>query len=312
MPSFGLPSPERFVLVADHGVLPLVEPWVPLNATHLDDDHRDADIRVKSGHASLGLATRLEGRRLLRLGSAKAFRLADGSIELEGESGVRGAIDMLVRRAVIQVESAATTSASGDVYSMLTISAAMLLGLNGKALVHAGAVVDRTGGAWLVAGDSHSGKSSTCTALCDAGWSFLADDQVVLAGAEGETVTVRGWPRRGHLDTGWSRAEVNGERESVDLLGRWPGPRVDSARLVGVLLPRIRAEESTRARVVAPADVLTELIRQSPWLIADSLVASGTLALMERASRQRAIALSLGKDSYTRGDVIEARLLESR
>ncbi|MDB4915630.1 MAG: hypothetical protein JWM95_3274 [Gemmatimonadetes bacterium] len=307
---FGLPSPVPFVLATDDSVLPLAEPWIPRSATRLDDDEADADIRVRRTDARPALASRVEGPRLLQLGAVRAFRLVDGNIELEGASAARGFLDFAARRGVIDVAPEATAAAD-DVYCMLTIAAAMLLGLNGMALVHAGAVVDREGGAWLVVGDSHSGKTSTCTALCDAGWSYLADDQVVLALGFGESVTVTGWPRRAHLDVGWSERVVRGEREAVDLVDRWAQPSVGSAPLAGVLLPRVRADEPTHARVVSPADVLTELIRQSPWLVADAIVAGRTLPLLERASRRQALALSLGVDSYTRGDVIEARFLEA-
>jgi hypothetical protein len=78
-----------------------------------------------------------------------------------------------------------------------------------------------------------------------------------------------------------------------------------------VLLPEVIADQRTEARAVHPADVLTALIRQSPWLISDPLVASRVLPVLESTASARAYHLVLGRDSYARGDVLEARILGS-
>jgi hypothetical protein len=260
--------------------------------------------------ARLSLEPRDDDAPLLRLGSARAVRQAHGRIALFGQSATQGQLTLKSQRAVFDVvhdgaDDAAV--ASGDAYSMLTISAALVLGLKGMALVHAGAVVDRSGGAWLIVGDSHAGKTSTCTALVEAGWSFLADDQIILTADQGE-LRVWGWPRRAHLDEGWKRGEVSGVREVVDLVQRWPTRIAVSAPLAGILLPRVIADQRTETRAVHPADVLTALIRQSPWLVSDSLVASRVLPVLEAASAMPGYDLVLGRDSYARGDVLESRL----
>ena len=307
----------RLTLVADNGVVPLIEPWIPLGVSRTPESTRPAgDILVRS-RAHTAVSSRLslhdEDTRppLLRLGSARAVRQPDGSIALFGQSGTRGQLNLDTRRAVIEIAhegGADEAIAAGDAYSMLTITAALVLGLNGMALAHAGAVGDRSGGAWIVVGDSHAGKTSTCTALVQTGWSFLADDQIILA-AEDRGVRVWGWPRRAHLDGGWSRGEVTGVRDVVNLVEQWPTQVVTSAPLAGVLLPQVMADARTETHAVHAADALAALIRQSPWLISDPAVASRVLPVLEATASARAFHLVLGRDSYARGDVLESRIL---
>lgn len=303
----------RLTLAVEGSVFPLVEPWIPLGAS-VAGEHavaHSSDIVVRAARAeSAAVHHPSDAPALLRLGSARAVRQTNGSVALFGESATHALLELDEQRAVIEVagqDEGGASMAGSDVYSMLTIAAALVLGLKRMALVHAGGVVDRAGGAWIVVGDSHSGKTSTCTALVDAGWSFLADDQIVLAGEPGE-LRVWGWPRRAHLDGGWTRGDVTGEREVVNLVERWPSRVVASAPLAGVLLPRVVADQKTEARAVHPAEMLTALIRQSPWLISDPVVASRVLPLMESASATRAYDLVLGRDSYARGDVLESSL----
>jgi hypothetical protein len=71
-----------------------------------------------------------------------------------------------------------------DVFAALTVAAALLLNRQGKLLLHAAAFVAPDGLAWLLIGDSHSGKSTTCASLMRYGLAFLADDQVVVSAAE--------------------------------------------------------------------------------------------------------------------------------
>jgi hypothetical protein len=85
---------------------------------------------------------------------------------------------------------------------------------------------------------------------------------------------------------------------------------MSSAPLAGVLLPRVMADERTEAREVHAADVLVALVRQSPWLVSDPLVASRVLPVLTSTATTRAYHLVLGRDSYARGDVLESRILE--
>jgi hypothetical protein len=215
--------------------------------------------------------------------------------------------------AALEADGPSDPSLSLDVYSMLTLSAAFLVGRIGGALVHAGGVVDPEGRAWLLVGDTHAGKTTTCVSLVSAGgWRFLADDQVVLRLGDDGAIDVEGWPRRAHLDEGWSESVVTGTRATVDLRTWWADRWMGRAPLGGVLLPAVNADGPTSLTVAADAAAFTALVRQSPWLMVDRTVAGEVMALLRDAASHPTFALSLGRDSYARGDVLAERLAPAR
>jgi hypothetical protein len=200
-----------------------------------------------------------------------------------------------------------------DVYSMLTLSAAFLVGRLGGALVHAGGAVDPDGRAWLLVGDTHAGKTTTCVSLVAAGgWRYLADDQVVLRWDSDGALVAEGWPRRAHLDEGYRDSVVTGSRVTVDLRTRWGDRWMPRAPLGGVLLPEVNAERPTSLTGAADAAAFTALVRQSPWLMADRAMTGSVMQLLRDAASHPAFSLSLGRDSYARGDVLTERLAPTR
>ena len=90
-----------------------------------------------------------------------------------------GEVSFGSRVARLRVDPAIGPSAATDLYSMLTISAALLCAGLGRALLHAAAVVAPDGTAWLLVGDARSGKSTTCANLArgcgGGGWGYLSD-----------------------------------------------------------------------------------------------------------------------------------------
>jgi hypothetical protein len=238
------------------------------------------------------------------------------ALQLVGASGARGRIDLAAKRATIRALPASAVPSDSplafDVYSMLTLSAAFLVGRLGGALVHAGGVVDPDGGAWLLVGDTHAGKTTTCVSLVAGGWRFLADDQVVLRTDGDSALVAEGWPRRAHLDEGFRDAVVTGTRGTVDLRRRWGDRWLPRAPLAGVLLPEVHAEQPTTLSAAADAAAFTALVRQSPWLMGDREVAGEVMQLLREAASRPAFTLSLGRDSYARGDVLAERLAPAR
>ena len=105
---------------------------------------------------------------------------------------------------------------------------------------------------------------------------------------------------------------VTGTRAALDLRARWGDRWLSRAPLGGVLLPAVNANAPTAATVIDAATSFTALVRQSPWLIADSGAAAAVMTLLRDAAARPAYALSLGRDSYARGEVLVERLVPAR
>ncbi|HEX2203509.1 MAG TPA: hypothetical protein VHG91_09440 [Longimicrobium sp.] len=280
---------------------PLLARWLPL----LPYDSTPA----AAGGAAIRVARRFDdgfgagpapaAPPVLRLGSVDAWVEGEGAT-LRGAAGCAGRIGLAAGTAALAVPRVVedADAAGWDLYSMLTLSAALLLGRMGRALVHAAAVVAPGGGAWLLAGDTHAGKSTTSVNLISAGWDFVSDDHVVLFGGAGGGVWVEGWPRRFHLDEGWESGAPGRPRGEVDPHARWPGRWRRTAPLAGVLFPRVSAAEPTALAPAPAADALAGLLRQSPWLLADRAAAPAVLGLLHAACGHPAFALRLGLDTY--------------
>jgi hypothetical protein len=308
---------DALVLRVDEAVATLAEPWLPL--------HARAPRAGSAPPATIELVARADlsvddaplhvEQPLLRFGGVHVAEHASETLRFTGTSRVRGEIDLSNHRARLEARPAPPNPSGvhareeGDVFSMLTLSAAFLAGRLGAALVHAAAAVARDGRAWLLVGDTHAGKTTTCVSLvARGGWRWLADDQVVLRRDADASVVVEGWPRAAHLDEGWSDGAVTGRRASVDLRDRWGERWLARAPLGGIILPAVRAGDPTSARSADGALALTALVRQSPWLMADRGAAPAVLALLRDAASRPALALSVGRDCYARGDLLAERL----
>jgi hypothetical protein len=284
-------------LEADEDVLPLVATWLP-RVPEQPGEGAAARIRVRFGDgAAPPPATKPE----MELRTVGGWVLPGERVVLH-EPGARigGEVDLAARRAEVWVRPGETAqSIELEVAATLTIAAALLLTRLGRALVHAAAVVPPGGGgAWLLAGGSFSGKTTTCLTLVHAGWTWLADDAVVLHPGGDGAIQIEGWPRRFNLDHGYARGESEGVRSRVDpeaaIAARWRR----SAPLAGLLFPRVEAERPTTLEPLHPAGALSLLLRHSPWILADAAGAPPVLALLQRAAKHPAHTLRLGHDSY--------------
>jgi hypothetical protein len=310
-------SDDALVVRTDVAHTELVASWLPLHAAPPTRRELRATIDVVAEERSAAPDDG-DAPLLLRFGGVRVHA-ADGDVlHLAGASAARGRIDLSAKHATISAPPAPTAAPPAsplaiDVYSMLTLSAAFLVGRLGGALVHAGGAVDPDGRAWLLVGDTHAGKTTTCVSLVAAGgWRYLADDQVVLRSASDGALVAEGWPRRAHLDEGFRDSVVTGSRATVDLRTRWGDRWIPRAPLGGVLLPEVNAERPTALAVAADAAAFTALVRQSPWLMADRAMTGGVMQLLRDAASHPAFSLSLGRDSYARGDVLAERLSPAR
>jgi hypothetical protein len=273
------------------GLLPAASRWIPLVPEDTPADPAGAVMRVlpsdAAGAPPLTTPT-------LRMGTVSAW-LDDGRATLAGDSGLHGGVELARGSCELRVPPQA--AASWDLFSAAALSSALLVGRLERALAHAAAVVGPDGRAWLLAGDSHAGKTTTSANLLQAGWHYVSDDQVVLyRSADGPRV--EGWPRPFHLDVGWERGAPLHRRGTTDPRERWPGRWVRTAALAGLLFPRVQAGEPTAREPLPAADALAGLLRQSPWLLADRGVAARVLRLLQEVASLPSYALRLGLDTY--------------
>lgn len=237
-------------------------------------------------------------RPLLTLGTVTLWLPAGGErAVLRGAAGGAGGVVDLVGREARLAVTGADPAEKVDLYSMLTLSAGLLLGRLGRTPMHAAAAVTPGGSALILAGDAWSGKSTTTINLIRAGWDYLSDDTIVLT-REGGVVGVEGWPRPFHLDEGWERGESTGRRRTVEAADLGPGRWRRSAKLGGLLFPVVRPDEQTRLERITAAQAFAGLVRQSPWLVVDRGSSTALLQLLSEVSLYPAYRLVLGLDTY--------------
>lgn len=283
-------------LALERSLFPLAERWIPQGLREPRGVSAHATISVRARRASLRRPTEPATLALDRVAAwvdqGGATAVLRGTARSSG-----GVLSLAAGRGRMQVDPALAQEAAGDLYSMLTISAALLLARLERALVHAAAVVAPDGHAWLLAGDARSGKSTTCATLASAGWGYVSDDQVVLAARE-DGVEVEGWLRPFHLDRNGEGGEPTGERREVTPAELGLAGWRRTARLAGVILPSVAAREATVLTPVPAAAALAGLVRQSPWLLACRDAAPAVLVLLGRAVERGAFSLRLGRDTY--------------
>jgi hypothetical protein len=292
----------------ESGLTPLVECWLPQLPSEPPDMHAPpaSPSTISVGVGELPSSPETGGEPTLRLGTVQAWLMADVDVVvLKGEmQACAGRLELKHGRADICVDQESYVDEETreqilpDLYSMLTISAAMLLGRLGRVLIHAAAVVQPDGNAWLLAGDAGAGKSTTCANLIAAGWDYVSDDQVVLSRGPSRRIQAEGWPRDFHLDAGWENGVPTGRRQVVEATSLGYGRWRRRSPLSGVLLPQVAEERPTDLHPARGTDALAALIRQAPWLMADREVAPSCLELLRSAAALQAFRLILGRDSF--------------
>jgi len=289
---------RSLILSVDESLRDVVSEWMPSLPVESAYDHPDGpSIRVDRGeHEPFDEPT----LPALALGRVKAFVDSPRGFAILWSTNrdVHGVANLRERVARLIVPDDAGPSPA-DLTSVLTIAAALLLLRAGRSAMHAAAVVHPgTGAAWLLCGDSHTGKSTTTANLIKAGWSYLSDDYVVVS-RDGDAIDIEGWPDDFHLDVGWSRGESTGVRGTLREQDLALDRRLTHAALGGVLFTRIDAAEPTVVNEMSPVFGLERLIRQSPWLVADSESAAAVFDLLKDAASTDCGELRLGLDTFS-------------
>ena len=287
-------------LHVERRLLPLLRGWLPLVPDSAAPPSGDAVILQVVSCSAPGTLSR-SSLPAIRFGSASGWIEEEHGVALQGAGGCTGHVDLSRARAELRVpESPAGSGAVAEgLHEVATLASGLLLARLGRTFAHAAGVVDPGGGAWLLVGDSHAGKSTTCINLVSAGWEYLSDDHVVLHRDEqtGHFV-VEGWPRPFNLDVGWDAGAPRGRRIAVDPNTRWPGRWRRLAPLAGILFPRVEAESRSALERLHPADALSRLLRAMPWLFFDRHSARGLLACLQAIALKPAFSLRLGLDTY--------------
>jgi hypothetical protein len=269
--------------------------WIPLH--RLEGPRGAAHLRV-GAPLSVPLPSVAPTLRLLDV----AAWIDGGRLLLRNDAGtLTGLVDLAAGRGELGIAEGAHGEA------LCTIASALLLGRLGRVLVHGAAVTAPDGRAWLLVGDSHAGKSTTLATLVRGGWGWLADDQVIIRSAEGQVV-VEGWPRPVNLDAGYSTGRVTGDRAAIVPGPPFGEPVLGEVPLVGALLLRVDAGRPTVVAPVTGAEAFAELVRQSPWVVADRAAGPAVIGILERVASFPAAAVGLGQDVYGHSDALRERL----
>jgi hypothetical protein len=303
---------DRLRLEVEPALRSAAERWIPRFASPPARPAGPNDACVRIRPATAPAAAPPPGAPTLRLMSVAAWLQPEHSrVLLAGSRGGYGTVDPDAARSELRVPVGppADDAPLGDLFYLLTLAAALLLVRMRRTLIHAGALVAPDGRAWLLVGDSHAGKSTTCLNLIRSGWDYLSDDQVILQESpDGSGLMVEGWPRLFHLDEGWAAGAPTGRRRAVAPEAPGTGRWRRTAPLGGLLFPRVEAESPTLLQPLSAGSALAALIRQAPWLLADRVAAEPVLALLRRAALLPAHRLRLGLDTYRNTDGLLERL----
>lgn len=310
--TFAIVSDAALHVRAQMSVRSHVEVWLPFSAVEKQVEH--ATDSVTAG-VTLRLTQSIPPQDVpaastLRLGGVDAAVSESGdTVLLHSRSGIAtGRINLHTKHAHIDVMADAQPSRHSDISAMLTLSSALIITRLNRALMHAAAVAPQDGNAWLLVGDTHSGKTTTTLNLVVAGWNYLSDDHVVLSRDANGISFVEGWPRTFHLDAGWRSGAPQDHRIDFDPRQFVDAHRPGCTKLGGVLFPVVAANESTRLIPVSSARALTAFVRQSPWLMADRDSARSTFALFTTMAQLPAYELRLGLDTFNNPTLLADRL----
>ena len=221
--------------------------------------------------------------------------------------GVTGRVDLANGRAELRLDNAAGLAA---IVSSLNFCVSLLLARCNRYLVHAAAVADARGSVWLLAGDSHAGKTTTTINLARAGWQLLSDDHIVIQRTAAGWIA-EGWTRPMHVDAGWTEGRPVGYR--IAMTPAMVGLTVlSSGRVGGVLLPRVAANAASTTVTEAPSSAaLSTLLRQTAWSLLDPSVASIALRDLAEIASLPAYTMVLAPDTFRDGERLISKMSEA-
>jgi hypothetical protein len=178
--------------------------------------------------------------------------------------------------------------------------------------VHGATAIDPRGRGWLLAGNTHAGKSTTAAFLATRHWNVGTDDMAFLSEAADGGVEVHSFRSRLALRPGGE--ELLARSGGLPLEGRgkvgfWPeelgGTWAAVVRPRVLLFPRV-GDGLTTVELVRPRDVLAQLVRWSAWVALEPDLAQAHLDLLARLGAQTtAYRVQLGRDLFEDPTLLE-------
>lgn len=281
---------QRHLLLDDSVLLdvdPLLEhavsSWVPLQSCRSGSSGQAASRVFVSTAPPLGVEVP-STTPTLRVGSVGVWLNTESGRVMLGaaERDCAGAVDLRYLQATLVASGSA--EAVPRLHTALTLATSLLLGRLGRALVHAAAVVQPGGRAWLLIGKDGDGGHTAFVRLMMAGWPSLAIHRVVLTeGGVPGSMVVEGLPElegAAQMEPGWGR-------------------HVGSAELAGVLILQFTPQQPTLLVRIPELDLLSVLEPESPWLRLDQPGAAGIHRALHGGLRLPTFELRQGLDTYT-------------
>ncbi len=162
-------------------------------------------------------------------------------------------------------------------HGLIRYGMAAYLSDRGYTPIHAAALIDPTGFTWLIAGKTHSGKSTLVVGLLEAGWQFLSDDSLILA-TEQDAIAAHAWLGTSlidpiltqtypHLEQELGDRVVN--RRLINFQNGYGSQWVAKAQPHGILFPCFSETTAIAAlESLSPGTALAQLMAHSaPWLM---------------------------------------------
>lgn len=180
--------------------------------------------------------------------------------------------------------------------------------------LHSAAVVDPTSDTGvLIVGPSGSGKSTLTTQLAASGWPYLSDDVLVLGGRNDE---IAAWPVRrcfAVTEQTLSQSQFLQSRVSFAPSGRAEKARFfphevfvsgfrESCKPRSLFFTQVTHNVESRISLLSAGDMMTRLLRMSPWSAYDQSTARDHLSALSRLVKQcRGFDLFAGRDFLVPG-----------
>jgi hypothetical protein len=231
-------------------------------------------------------------RRIYRFISLRVDEVTKRGIAL-GRTG-HARLNLRQREGHVQPGSTPT-----ETDALLTLSAAALLARASVLLLDATAIVDRTGGGWLLLGHPVERTALAC-AFASEGWGFVSDGQLLVRRTDPQPsrVVLESWHRGPRLAA--DRADLVASAATLLSPQRWR----PVAELRGVLIARASPSgEDAPWRRVPRDEVMANLAAASPYLHSDHAVEEYLGGLL--ASCADCPALDVFLDSATSPGLLE-------